>query len=184
MDDDQQTGEVETPPEGETPEQASRRQRAQQEREEQMRQQTEANTSLQRENAMLRAGIDLDSPLGAMFARAYEGELTKEAIVAAATEVGAIGQAAPPPGSEITDDERRQMDERAGAAAGAQPPTDASHEPPPRERALKEGFDAIDHGATNEEALMAGLDVLATAAIGGDERTTFDPNRERSRPAW
>jgi hypothetical protein len=50
-------------------------------------------SKLERENAFLRAGIDPDDPRLGYFYRGYEGEMTADAIRAAATESGFI---APP----------------------------------------------------------------------------------------
>lgn len=38
------------------------------------------NLQLQRELAMVRAGVDLDSPMGQMFSKGYEGEFNAEAV--------------------------------------------------------------------------------------------------------
>ena len=43
-----------------------------------------------RELAMVRAGIDLDSPTGRLFVKAYDGEASTEAIRSAAAEYGLI----------------------------------------------------------------------------------------------
>jgi hypothetical protein len=49
----------------------------------------EAQTA-KRELALMKAGIDLDSPTGKLFVKAYDGEITVEAIKAAAGEYGLI----------------------------------------------------------------------------------------------
>jgi len=43
-----------------------------------------------RELSFLKAGINLDSPQGKLFAKAYDGEFTAEAVKAAAEEYGVI----------------------------------------------------------------------------------------------
>ena len=43
-----------------------------------------------RELALMKAGIDLESPTGKLFVKAYDGEITVEAIKAAAGEYGLI----------------------------------------------------------------------------------------------
>jgi hypothetical protein len=43
-----------------------------------------------RELALMKAGIDLDSPTGKLFVKAYDGDITVEAIKAAAGEYGLI----------------------------------------------------------------------------------------------
>lgn len=49
-------------------------------------------TTLKRDLAMARAGVNLDSPTGKLFYKAYDGEPTVEAVTAAASEYGLIGQ--------------------------------------------------------------------------------------------
>lgn len=51
------------------------------------------NVTLKRENAFLKAGINVEDPKLAYFYKGYEGDLTRDAILAAAQEAGFI---APP----------------------------------------------------------------------------------------
>jgi hypothetical protein len=44
--------------------------------------------ALKRENALMRSGVDLESPLGQLFVKGYDGELTAEAIRAEAERYG------------------------------------------------------------------------------------------------
>lgn len=48
----------------------------------------------QRKLAFIEAGIDVNSPTGKLFAKAYDGEFSLEAVKAAATEYGLIGEPA------------------------------------------------------------------------------------------
>lgn len=77
-----------------------------------------------RELALLKAGIDLESPTGKLFAKAYDGEASVDAIKSAATEYGLIGtesapaaptQAAP----SVSNDELAAHQRIASASAGA-----------------------------------------------------------------
>lgn len=77
-----------------------------------------------RELALLKAGIDLESPTGKLFAKAYDGEASVDAIKAAATEYGLIGtesapaapaQAAP----SVSNDELAAHQRIAQTSAGA-----------------------------------------------------------------
>jgi hypothetical protein len=52
--------------------------------------------SLQRESAFMKAGVDLDTPLGKMFAKGYDGELSVDAIKQAGSAVGALPTSADP----------------------------------------------------------------------------------------
>lgn len=46
----------------------------------------------QRKLAFIEAGIDINAPTGKLFAKAYDGEFTLEAVKAAASEYGLIGE--------------------------------------------------------------------------------------------
>lgn len=52
------------------------------------------NLQLQRELAMVRAGVDLDTPMGQMFSRAYEGESSVEAVREEYARITGTGQPA------------------------------------------------------------------------------------------
>lgn len=52
--------------------------------------------ALERENAFIKAGIDVDDPRAKYFVAGYDGELTKDAIVAEATVAGVLTPPAPP----------------------------------------------------------------------------------------
>lgn len=71
--------------------------------------------TMQRELAFARAGLDLDSPQLKYFVKAYDGELSAEAIRTAAEEAGFIQ----PKQSGVTDDERQAHQRMDGAGAGA-----------------------------------------------------------------
>lgn len=76
-----------------------------------------------RELAILKAGIDLESPTGKLFAKAYDGEASVDAIKAAATEYGLIGTesapAAPTPAPSVSNDELAAHQRIAQTSAGA-----------------------------------------------------------------
>ena len=76
--------------------------------------------SLQREMAFTKAGIP-ESGTGALLRKAYEGELTPEAIVKAAQEYQIIPTptAQAEPSNSVPDDELASMRRIAGAATGA-----------------------------------------------------------------
>jgi hypothetical protein len=68
-----------------------------------------------RELALIKAGIDLESGTGKLFAKAYDGEATPEAIKAAAQEFGLV------PTSQTTEvqSDLSAIDRIANASAGA-----------------------------------------------------------------
>jgi hypothetical protein len=74
-----------------------------------------------RELAFIKVGIDVDSPTGKLFAKAYDGETSPEAVAAAAAEYGLIK-----PPSRVNADEQEQrawssasMSQASGAPAPA-----------------------------------------------------------------
>lgn len=88
-----------------------------------------------RELALLKAGIDLESPTGKLFAKAYDGEASVDAIKAAATEYGLIGQSANPstpaqaepsvPADELAAHQRIASASAGANSAGQYDPRDA-----------------------------------------------------------
>lgn len=71
---------------------------------------------LQRELAFSKAGIPLDSPMSKYFVKAYDGEITAEAIRKAAEEVNLVQPQKPSP----DDSEQRAWARLQKAGAGAQ----------------------------------------------------------------
>lgn len=78
----------------------------------------EAGKTAVRELAFLRAGIDLKAPGAKSFVKAYDGELTAEAITAAAVEDGIVA----PVQDEVPADERAAFKRIADTGSGAKPP--------------------------------------------------------------
>ena len=74
-----------------------------------------------RELAMLKAGIDLDTPQGKLFAKAYDGESTLDAVKAAAEEYGVIQAMNAIPAEELDAIDRVS---RAGAVPASTPMDD------------------------------------------------------------
>ena len=72
-----------------------------------------------RELAMVRAGLDLDSPTGKLFAKAYDGETSVEAVKAAAAEYGLIEAPQPSP-EELS--QQQALQRLSTAAQGAAAP--------------------------------------------------------------
>lgn len=72
-------------------------------------------TQAKRELALMKAGIDLESGTGKLFAKAYDGEATPEAIKAAAQEFGLV------PTSQTTEvqNDLSAIDRISQASAGA-----------------------------------------------------------------
>lgn len=77
---------------------------------------TAERDALARELAMMKAGIDVASPQGRLFVKAYDGEATVDAITEAAREYGVLGGDV-----SARADELAAMDRVARNAAGATP---------------------------------------------------------------
>lgn len=69
--------------------------------------------------AMAEAGIDLSKPMAKYFVNGYDGELSADAIKAAATEAGVLGSPAPPVADPRIVEEARTIENVANAATGA-----------------------------------------------------------------
>lgn len=135
-----------------------------------------------RELAFMRAGIDLDEggKMVKLWANAYEGELTKEAIRAAALEDGLLKAEGDSSAKEekppVTREEQHAEQIRQSLATGNHPGN--SEELHPVENALRVGEAARRDGADREEAFSYGLNTLLHAAVEGDERViTRGPGR-------
>jgi len=75
-----------------------------------------------RELALIRAGIDLDSPQGKLFAKAYDGEPAVDAIRKAAEEYGVLAPPTPPVDPAELSAHTRVAQASAGSPAA--PPAD------------------------------------------------------------
>jgi hypothetical protein len=89
-----------------------------------------------RELAFIKVGIDVDSPTGKLFAKAYDGETSPEAVAAAAAEYGLIK-----PPSKVNADEQEQ---RAWSSASM---SQASGAPAPAAGDIRDGLDEAKIGA-------------------------------------
>lgn len=108
------------------------------------RAQAEQATQATRELAFIKAGIDIESPTGKLFAKAYDGEATPDAIKEAAEE---YGLAAPKPQPSAALAQQQQMSQ-AVAGAGEAP--------------ANESVNARIAAAQTQEEVMA---ILASAGV-------------------
>jgi hypothetical protein len=152
------------PPEGEkTP-------KANEENIKKLREQAEAGNAAIRENAMLKAGINTETPLGKFFAESYKGDLTKEAVIAAATEIGVLEKTTTNP--QVSEEERKSTQERQNLTTGAADPSQMPTKHP-REQGLENAKMLLDKGGTYEQAGAAFLTTLVKAIDEGDERAIY-----------
>lgn len=149
---------------------------------------------LERENAFLKAGIPVDTGVGSLLLKAYEGPLDQEALKAAWAEYS------PPPANPATpevteqaageavaqqqaqaleaqaalDAQQRQDQARRGIASGptVPPVTEVAVDP------LKEGYEryneALAKGQSRDQAQKHVIDAIVGSAAAGDERFIFD----------
>lgn len=134
-----------------------------------------------RELAFLKAGVNPDTPLGSMFARGYDGELTGEAIKAAAAEIPGLLTPAEETKDETTDTtphpdaeatRQRQQLTHGGAA-------DLGNLDAPGQQVADEVVKKLQgENRREDQAIAAGIATIATAAINGD-KSVLVGQRER-----
>lgn len=134
---------------------------------------------LEKRLAFQEAKVDLKSKAGAFFAAHYDGELDPEKIREAATDIGVPVGELEPEGPELNEGEEKSTKERQEASSGAQPDDGKGEQKPdPKQEALKAGQERIDAGKSEEDGLAAGIGALASAAVDGDKRATWDINSQ------
>lgn len=131
------------------------------------------------DNAMLAAGVDLDSKTGQMFRKAWDGGPDVEKIKTEAAEIqGALKAPPAPPATELgnvdntTDVEREPGEEGQFAERTALTTGDpgGQADPNPQTEALKQLDERVAAGARIEDAGGLALQALVEAANGGDLR--------------
>jgi hypothetical protein len=127
---------------------------------------------LQREILFLKTGVTTDSALGKMFFKSYEGELSVEAIKAAAQEIGLVEKTQENP--PLQEGEASATRERQALANNATPDT-GSPDKDPRQAALEKAEEIIKQGGTFEQAGAGFLSTKMQAFAAGDKRAIRDP---------
>jgi len=134
--------------------------------------------AMQRELSFIKAGVDVESRAGQLLLRAYDGDLTTEAIRAYAAEIPGAMREEPrsPEGADGSQSRRdgpteeelalsRQRSELANGASGDIPP-----EVDVKETAKRVALESMQKGATEEEAVGHFVATMADAAMRGDRR--------------
>lgn len=125
----------------------------------------EAGRDARRKLAFMDAGIDLDTPTGKLFADAYQGDLTTEAVKAKASEYGIIE---PPKTETATPEEQAAAEEIVQATVGA--PEGGQKPPPDPSFPYQEGRRVYQEMGDREQALAAHFrGKLDQAAERGDK---------------
>lgn len=130
------------------------------------------------------AGVDLDSPTGKLLDKAYDGDLTVDAVKSAWAEVAPTG-AAPTPEPEPVDDGPTAEEQAAAAArnalvTGGNPP---GEEPtgPVWENALAGYREGAAQGIPEKTRQRNALNQVFTAAAQGDQSVIFDEEAWKAR---
>lgn len=136
----------------------------------------------QRELAVARAGVNLATPVGQMFARGYDGPIDDaEKILEAAAQVGAYvapeTDDAPPP-------------EDNGGAARQEAASGAEFTPPPETPkdvygdAIRFGNELRAQGNTEEDAMAAAFKAIFGAGAEGDASVLLDNRHGKRKAEW
>jgi hypothetical protein len=149
---------------------ADLREQLKQEREAKAAAVADATADLQRELAFTKAGIDTDTDAGKIFARGYDGELTSEAIKAAAAGFNlAPAPVEPPADPEVALEPNEAAVLAAGAELGGTPPPAEPPTADPYEDATRV-FEEHHANGSRIEAVGFALNSVANAANRGDQR--------------
>lgn len=143
-----------------------------------------------RELAFVKAGIDTDAGVGKLLFESYQGEPTKEAVLAAASAYGiapgapAAQDPAPTPAQQpdYTDAERAQSAVRADLATGSEVPA-GQPDIDPHVAGLAKFHEARAAGTPRDDAAAAYFGTVLTAAANGDKRAVFDEEAHRREAA-
>lgn len=134
-----------------------------------------SNQLMAKQLAFLRAGVDIDTPVGKLLFRGYDGELDAEAIKAEAIEVGALKGEPKEQEQELPADEQNSTNERNQLGEGAPADQFRMEDPDPKAEALKVGEAALARGASEEVALGSYFEHIARSVEKGDKRALWDP---------
>lgn len=133
-----------------------------------------------RELLFVKAGIDTESTLGKLALRAYEGELTADAVKAFGNEIGAVDAAPPSNRVAITDDERALEADRTVLGGGTKDPA-TPEDGVPQMVGLKNFEDRLAAGADRDRASDEFYNRMFDAAAKGNTHAIYDPDRYRDQ---
>lgn len=134
---------------------------------------------IQKELAFAKAGVDTDSKIGKMLFQTYEGDLTREAIIAEAQEIGLLEKQAETP--EIPKEEKDSTKERQTLSSGANPPGENPIHP--KQEAVDNAKRVIQEGGKYDHAAGAYVSTLVKRYADGDERAARKSNDRYNRPS-
>lgn len=133
-----------------------------------------------RELLFIKAGIDTESTLGKLAFRAYDGELTPEAVKAFGNEIGAVGSTESSSSTkvEITEDERALAADRTVLGGGTSDPA-TPDDGDPQLVGLKQFQDRLAKGGDRDAASGEFFDRVFDAANKGNRHVLYDPQSYR-----
>lgn len=133
----------------------------------------------QRELTFLRAGVDLDTPVGKLFAKGYDGPLDDvEAVKSSAREVGAIPVPPPPDAQTVASPEEQTSRAAVAAVATDSAPPTAATDVHPGIKGLREFREARSKGQSIATARAKCFDSIFEAAAQGDPRVVAPANNQ------
>jgi hypothetical protein len=146
--------------------------------------------SLRRDLAFAKAGIDIDTPKGKMFAKSYEGELNAADIKAGFEDIFGTSEAAPPSEQEDeaaraarAEELRQQTQERRDLTAAG-----SEQSPPPTTDFVKEGYakfeQALSSGKPREMAFKEALSGHIAAANAGQPGAVWTGWSDEDLDGW
>lgn len=156
-----------------------------------------AREAAERELALVKAGIDTETKIGRLFLDSYRGDLSKEAILAEASDIPGLISAPTPPAPQTTDQptgdtppppaatqeppqvDPKMTDERDALHSGGTVPGQVNESP--TAVALQRGVDAMDQGATEEDAMVQIFRTIHEAGASGDERVIWSAEKHAAQ---
>lgn len=139
--------------------------------------------ALARENAMLRVGVPLDTDLGKLFGRAYEGELDPEAIKVEWDKIAPQPRGQEPPTEEpqppeVSEEQRRQAEATQNLHNEAAPPGQEPEKPigvamMDAAFGAQGGQRVRPSGGMSRQATEAAFNILFERAAKGDPQAVF-----------
>lgn len=173
----------------------------QQQRIQELEQTAQRAAQLERQNAMLQAGVDMSHPAAAYFLDGYKGELDTDAIKAEWVKLappsetppagdGQGGETTPPTGdgstpppSDNPTEEERQLQERLAALRSGSTPPGGEPSADPMDDAIHGYVEDRKQGATQVRAQRNALQKIFNAAAAGDERVVSNSAGE-AKEKW
>lgn len=130
------------------------------------------------ENALLRAGVDLETDQGKLVRQAWEGKTPDDAAIKGQWELvrpnAAPAEPEPPVEPRIDGEDGQGQERRNLSAASVVEPNPMDQDP--REQAVREGLRVLypdnpaEHAGTRQDAAATAVHVLMEAAQRGDQR--------------